>query len=163
MRRSASTGGVINFRPTPTSSRCQILAAAIIITVAGWLGYSRTFSVPFLLDDAAAIVSNPSIRNLWPLGSVLSPPAEISTGGRPFTNLSFALNYAFGGTSVTSYHIVNLLIHVAASLTLFGLVRRALRQLEVHPLETLSRRLLPQDDSLLLAFAVAALWRSTRC
>ena len=43
-------------------------------------------------------------------------------------NLSFALNYAVGGTAVWSYHAVNLAIHALAALTLFGVVRRTLRR-----------------------------------
>ena len=41
-------------------------------------------------------------------------------------NLSFALNYAFGGASVFGYHLVNLIIHVLAGWALFVLVRRTL-------------------------------------
>ena len=41
-------------------------------------------------------------------------------------NLSYALNYAGGGTAVFGYHLVNLLIHLLAALTLFGIIRRTL-------------------------------------
>jgi len=39
-------------------------------------------------------------------------------------NLSLALNYALSGTAVGSYHAVNLLIHLLAGLTLWGILRR---------------------------------------
>jgi tetratricopeptide (TPR) repeat protein len=45
---------------------------------------------------------------------------------RPIVGWSFALNYALGGTNTWGYHAVNLAIHVAAALVLFGIVRRSL-------------------------------------
>ena len=42
-------------------------------------------------------------------------------------NLSLAVNYALGGTSVVGYHVVNLLLHAAVALVLFGVVVRTLR------------------------------------
>jgi len=98
-----------------------ILAAGLIAI------YSRTFSVPFLFDDNLSITENPSIRRLWPLWRALSPPNKAGVGGRPLLNLTYALNYACGGTAVAGYHAANLLIHVLTAWTLFALVRRTLR------------------------------------
>jgi len=106
----------------PGFACCAILAAGAIAA------YSRTFSVPLILDDPLSISDNPSIRRLWPIWGVLSPPDEAGVGGRPFLNLTYALNYAVGGTGVPGYHAVNLLIHVLAGLTLFALVRHTLRR-----------------------------------
>jgi tetratricopeptide (TPR) repeat protein len=41
-------------------------------------------------------------------------------------NLSLAINYALGGTGVWGYHAFNLVVHILAALTLFGVVRRTL-------------------------------------
>jgi tetratricopeptide (TPR) repeat protein len=112
--------------------------------------YGRTFSVPLLLDDSESIVDNPSIRQLWPLWGVLSPPGYAGVGGRPLLNFSFALNYAVGGTSVSGYHLVNLLIHLAACLTLFALVRRTLMRPVMA--ERFGSAATP------LALAVSAIW-----
>ena len=46
--------------------------------------------------------------------------------GRPVLNLTLALNYALGGFDVAGYHVLNLAIHLAAGLALFGVVRRTL-------------------------------------
>lgn len=99
---------------------------ALTLVLAVLAAYSNTFYVPFLLDDTASIVDNSSLRQLWPPGTVLSPPAQAGVGGRPVANLTFALNFALGGLDVRGYHAVNLAIHVAAALALFGLVRRSL-------------------------------------
>ncbi len=41
-------------------------------------------------------------------------------------NLSYALNYAWGGLVPWGYHAFNLAVHILAGLTLFGVVRRTL-------------------------------------
>ncbi len=89
------------------------------------LAWSNTWSAPFEFDDHASIIDNASIRQLWP-ATWLRPPATAgeTVGGRPLLNLTFALNYAVHRLEVGGYHAVNLLIHVAAALTLFGVVRR---------------------------------------
>jgi tetratricopeptide (TPR) repeat protein len=112
--------------------------------------YSRTLGVPLLLDDIGSIGENPSIRRLWPIGAAMSPPSELGVGGRPLLNLSYALNYAFGGTAVPGYHLVNLLIHVLAGWTLFDLVRRTL--LRPNLAERFGSAATP------LALAVSAIW-----
>ncbi len=114
----------------PTDPSTTLLArpavAAVIVVVAALLAYQNSFSGAFTLDDFDAIKENASIRQLWPLWPALSPPSEAGVGGRPFANLTFALNYAMSGTEVWSYHAVNLLIHASAALALLGVVRRTL-------------------------------------
>ena len=85
--------------------------------------YCRTFSVPLLFDDQAAIIDNATIRH-W--STAFWPPPETTASGRPVLNLSLALNYAISGKAVWSYHALNLVIHILAGLTLFGIVRRTL-------------------------------------
>jgi Tfp pilus assembly protein PilF len=99
---------------------------AVLIVAAAVLVYANSLRVPFVLDDPTTILQNPSIRHLSSLGQVLFPPPEIYSAGRPLLNLSFALNYATGGTAVGGYHAVNAVIHTLAALALFGLVRRTL-------------------------------------
>src|SRR5665213_907995 len=101
------------------------LLAGVLIAVAAAAAYGRSFHVPFVYDDEGSIVNNPSLRSLSSLWSVLKPlPGGMPVSGRPILNLSFALNYALSGLNVWSYHALNLAIHIAAGLTLFGIVRR---------------------------------------
>jgi protein O-mannosyl-transferase len=104
-----------------------ITVALLVLAVIA--AYYNSLDVPFVFDDPLAIVENPTIRKLWPLGDVLLPPRGkgVSVEGRPIVNFTLALNYANGGTSVRGYHVVNIAIHALATLTLFGLVRRTLR------------------------------------
>jgi len=123
----------------------------LLIAAAAFAAYANGLRHPFVFDDLPAIVTNPSIRSLSHLGTVLTPPADgSSVTGRPLVNLSFALNYALGGTNPLGYHLGNLLIHVLAALILYGLVRR-----------TLARPVLAGKVAVptpLFAGAVALLW-----
>jgi Tfp pilus assembly protein PilF len=110
----------------PGHARTLLIAAGLVVAVIG--AYHNSLSAPFVFDDPLAITENPTIRRLWPLTDVLFPPRGegLSVEGRPILNLTLAINYAFGGTSVRGYHVVNILIHALATLTLFGVVRRTL-------------------------------------
>lgn len=137
--------------PVPYPTRRMIFLAGVVIILAVLVGYCNSFSGPFIFDDQGAITENPTIRHLWPISSALSPPKDGSpVTGRPVTNFSFAANYALEGTKVQGYHALNLVIHIFAGLTLFGIVRRTLRQPAMRP--RYGQVALP------LAFAVALLW-----
>jgi tetratricopeptide (TPR) repeat protein len=132
------------------SSRA-VFAAGLLLVVAVLAIYTPTLRVPFLFDDLAAIPENSTIRDLSQLATVLSPPNDGSgVTGRPLVNLSFALNYAVGDTAPAGYHAVNFVLHAAAGLVLFGLLRRALlRSTRPH---------FPAFTALALAFTSALLW-----
>jgi protein O-mannosyl-transferase len=104
----------------------DIIAAAAIIIIAGFLAYSNTFTVPFLFDDTINILENQSIRRLWPPWAAFEIPADTGIVGRPVINFSLALNYAVSGLKVWSYHLINLIIHILAALTLMGVIRRTI-------------------------------------
>lgn len=104
-----------------------VWAGVATLVLAVLLAYANSFPGAFFFDDDAAILHNPSIRTLnsW---HVLWPPVEAGIGGRPFANLTFALNYLCGGVAPAGYHAVNLAIHLAGTLVLFALARRTLLQ-----------------------------------
>ena len=95
-----------------------------LLILAGLLAYANSYKGAFLFDDFRAITYNESIRKLWPLINVLSPPFNSPVGGRPLLNLTFAINYALGGLRPWGYHAVNVAIHLAAGLLLWGVLRR---------------------------------------
>jgi len=95
----------------------------VLLLVAGVAAYSSSFEGVFILDDFVAIRDNASIRSLH---TAFFPPPDSTVSGRPVLNLSLALNHAAGGLHPWGYHSVNLAIHLAASLLLFGIVRRTL-------------------------------------
>jgi len=144
---SRARGGMTLKLP-PWLSRDWLLGLLLVLAALG--AYANSFSGPFLYDDLSAIQSNLSILHLWPPWVPLLPPGNLTVGGRPILNLSFALNYAMSGFNVWSYHAFNLLVHILAGLTLLGVVRRTLLQ------PVLREKF--GADSLLLAPAIALLW-----
>ena len=111
--------------PSCLRSRWATLLAAGLIVVAALAAYANSFSGPFLYDDVSSISDNPTIRRLSAIREVLSPPRNGETvSGRPLLNLSFAIDYAIGGKTTTTYHGTNLTIHILNGLLLFGVLRQ---------------------------------------
>jgi protein O-mannosyl-transferase len=74
-------------------------------------------------------------------------------------NLSLAINYALSGIAVRGYHAMNLAIHVLASLTLFGIVRRTLLRPAMAGAPATSRLTQnPAAAATVLGFAIALIW-----
>jgi Flp pilus assembly protein TadD len=132
----------------------------LIFTAAGIVDYWPSLRGVFLLDDDVYIVGNPDIKQLWPLRRHLAAP------DRGVLRLTLALNYAIGGIKPLGFHIFNLAIHLFASLTLYGLVRRTIAclaktnrpsgKLDEHSPEIADAANARSAGS--LAFAVALVW-----
>lgn len=89
------------------------------------VAWANTLHAPFVFDDTSSIVENHSIRELGSFAWLRPPHAQGETvGGRPVLNFTFALNYAVSGLDVWSYHALNVLIHAASALALWGVLRR---------------------------------------
>ena len=131
-----------------------IVVAVILAGAAAW-AYSTSFAGVLVLDDKFAIADNPNIKTLWPLTTAMSAPAESPVSARPIASLTLAINYALappavrdvlspGGPfsppdvrerflrNIWGYHFLNLLIHVLAALTFFGVIRRTLRSVRLR-------------------------------
>jgi tetratricopeptide (TPR) repeat protein len=117
-----------------------------LITIVGTLIYVNSFSGQIVFDDVF-ILDDMSIRTLWPPWHSMF---SAENAGRPLVGLSFAVNYALSGLELWSYHLVNLILHLLAGLTLFGVARRTL----------LAPRLAERfgKASTGLALAVALIW-----
>lgn len=131
-------------------TKSRLYGYGAVIALAGLAVYSNSFHGQFIYDDVPSILDNPTIRHLWPLSDPLSPPKDYgwTVDSRPILNLSLALNYAISGTRVWSYHALNLLIHILAGLTLFGIVRRTLADQNREP----------ASPAMFTAFFTALLW-----
>jgi tetratricopeptide (TPR) repeat protein len=103
-----------------------VLLRAALIILAGICAYWNSLDLPFLWDDETAILTNQTIRDLWPPWQPLLPPLETPVAARPLVNASLAVNYAMDGLDVRGYHAWNLGVHLGAALLLFGVVRRTL-------------------------------------
>lgn len=109
-------------------------AAAAVLVAAGIAVYRNSLHLPFFWDDLPAVVNNPTIRSLWPLSGPLAPPLETPMAGRPVVNLSLAVNYAWGGLNVESYHWWNVSVHVLCALLLYSIARHTFTGQRLGPL-----------------------------
>ena len=94
-----------------------------LILLAGVVAvYQETIHYPFHLDDRT-IALNPRLHLKALDGTEIVP---ILSGNRPVSNLTFALNFYFGGFSVAGYHAVNIAIHVLNGWLVYFLFFRTL-------------------------------------
>ena len=95
----------------------------ILIAVVAILVYWNSLGNPFVFDDNITLANNPQIRSF---ANVFQTDKGSALTGRPIVSFSFATNYALGGLNVFGYRVVNLGLHIACALLLFGLVRRTI-------------------------------------
>lgn len=84
-----------------------------LLVLAGAAVYSNTLHVQFVMDDYSIISF---------LGPKDIPAILLHGGSRRVADATFALNYHLHGLQVAGYHLVNLAIHLAASITLYFVI-----------------------------------------
>ena len=115
-------------------------AGAVSIALAGTLAYANTFDGAFVFDDLVNILRNPFLRWTELSFENLHQAMFQSINRRPVANLTFALNYYFGGYAVGPFHAVNLLIHVTNALLVQALARRTFERWSQIPSQRCTRR-----------------------
>jgi len=134
--------------PNPDWSRFRLLAASLLLVLLGLAASANSFHAPWHFDDEPNIIDNRFIRiNALDLSSLLGAMLQDRRQNRPFSNLTFALNYYFSGQDVVAFHLVNVALHWAAGLLVFFILRLTFR-----------RAGLAQDRRDLAALAAAAVW-----
>jgi len=107
------------------TTRHAVLETALALAVLAAVGfsvYSNTLDVGFRFDGHAAIEANESIRDFSKVIRVEGGPTV-----RKLPYLSYYLNYRLAGLEVSSWHLVNILIHVLAAFFLFLLGKATFR------------------------------------
>ncbi len=129
-----------------TSHRPERLAPLALVAL-GLMAYVNCLSSEFVFDDLLFIDS--STLDLCSL-KWLVPKTDLPIKGRPLVGLTFVANFAFGRANPESYHLFNMVVHLACSLALFGVVRRTIQRSDYsHDSESQATG---------FAFAVALLW-----
>jgi Flp pilus assembly protein TadD len=98
------------------------LPAIFLVLLVGIIAYSNTFNVPFVLDDNSSIVNNIAVEKLSNVFHAYKLGIKFIQN-RIFAYLTFAFNFELSGLDVTSYHVVNLVIHLVASVLVYVLLR----------------------------------------
>jgi len=106
----------------PKSTIAFHLVAIIVISLLCVIIYSNTLNTPFVFDDAPNIENNSYIRlKRINIQQLIDSGFKSPSKNRPLANISFALNYYFGGYDVTGYHIVNIIIHLINGILVYFL------------------------------------------
>lgn len=101
------------------SRKWIFIGAIVLVTIAV---YSNVYHVPFVFDDIRHISDSAYIRDV---ANYLSFDTISRT--REIVDLTFALNYRFGGINVVGYHIVNIVIHGVNGILVYFLALSILR------------------------------------
>lgn len=108
----------------PISHRWHYLWPVVLV-LAGVAVYANSFYGIFLFDDGYHILRNDTIHHLF-------PPWDLLAARRPVVYITLAINYAISQLEPWSYHALNLVVHILASLTLYGVVRQTLTLKSLH-------------------------------
>jgi len=101
--------------------KVHVLHILLIILITG-ASYSPTLHAPFVFDDRPNIVENDALHITSLQFDALYAAARKSINQtRIIPNITFALNYYFGGLEVFGYHVVNLCIHISTALLFYAL------------------------------------------
>lgn len=106
-----------NHDPAPAATGIGAAHIIMLMLLAAAI-YSNTLDAPFAWDEKILITDNTLVHSLEAFAlpeTIKDHPHYDAIIGRYVGYLSFALNYAAGGASVTGYHIVNIAIHAANS------------------------------------------------
>lgn len=128
----------MSYQTWPDYRRCQLHAALILLL--GLAVYGGIFHAPFYYDDYPCIVQNPIVHHFSAVFDLanyqqygISEDIRNNMITRLVTYATFALNYRLSGLAEPSYHLINLVIHLANALLVYVLVRQ-LRSLLRHQL-----------------------------
>jgi tetratricopeptide (TPR) repeat protein len=130
-----------------------------VFMVSVLLCYANTFSSPFLFDDYNFIVKNNPKLQIDELSFSKLKEATIESTGkkRPLATISLAINYYFSGTDTTSYHLVNIVIHILTGIFLFFLFRITLALTETRKGEN-TTLVFPTKTHYWVAFIAVLIW-----
>jgi len=104
-----------------------LLAAVLACTAAA---YAPALPGPFVLDDWGSVEANMRLRDP---GTVRIPTLREMLGPeRPVTEVTFALDWRAAGLDPRRYHVVGLLLHLAAVVAAFSFLSSLLRR-SGHP------------------------------
>src|SRR3954469_13918615 len=143
--RVTSSGAAVEARVRPQFSAAPLLIAAALIGLNVFVYSSVSHFELVNWDDSTYLTENPTVLSGLSWSTVWW---ALTTGHSPYwhpmTWLSHLLDVTLFGPDAGAYHVTNLVLHVASTLVLFGILRRMTRALwpsafvaaifAVHPL-----------------------------
>lgn len=103
------------------------LFAILVVTIAI---YSNSVNGAFVADDVSFVKENIAIRSLANIPDFFLSPKSLAAGDsewgtiiyRPLRTASFAIDYALFGLKPFGYHVVNIILHMASTVSLYFIV-----------------------------------------
>ena len=110
------------------SGRKKILVAVLLLASLVLAVHGRSLGHGFVSDDHRLVEASPVARTLDPSAHLRSPFwlqwGPYAGYYRPAVTWSYAANRAIGGPGPLGFHLTNVLLHAAAAIALFLVVRR---------------------------------------
>lgn len=135
-------------------SKKQYIISGILISILLCVIYSNTLESEWHLDDLHNIRDNARIQitslSYDTLKKAMFSLQDSAALYRPLACLTFALNAYFSGTDVTSYHVVNTLVHIITTMLVIYLMALIFR--------TPILKHTPDDEKYFVIFLSSLLW-----
>ena len=102
--------------------RAQALLALLLLLTSAWIAYGQVTAFPFIsLDDPDYVSANPVVQHGLTLTGWRWAWSTLACGNwHPLTWLSLMIDGQIYGAHAGGYHLTNFLLHVLATLLLFG-------------------------------------------
>ncbi|HEY1267707.1 MAG TPA: tetratricopeptide repeat protein [Candidatus Binatia bacterium] len=114
--------------------RHRTALAFALIAALGFIAYANGLRNGFHFDDYEGIRDNPALRDLKNIPGFFIRPVlfrfTYQVDWRPILQITYALNYAIGGSNSTVYHATDLLFHIVAACMIFLIAGEILNQSE---------------------------------
>jgi tetratricopeptide (TPR) repeat protein len=130
----------------------KILSASVLLSALAFIIYANAINGGFVWDDEILVQDNPAIRDWSKISDIFTQDMggkeDASPYGfyRPFTIMTYAINWAFAGPGVQIYHLTNIILHILVALSIYFLVRLLFKDVSislltailflVHPIHT---------------------------
>jgi tetratricopeptide (TPR) repeat protein len=95
------------------SSPGTAIGVLLLLTV---VAYSNSFAGAFVFDDRSVVLDDARLESLAAFRSTVSEAI------RPFTKTTFLIDRSLYGSRPAGYHVLNLLLHLASGLLLYGIL-----------------------------------------
>ena len=107
----------------PLLTKGEIIFTLLIILLFTFIAYSPALKAGFVnWDDQQYVYENQLITSFAHLKELLFTPVQGNM--HPLTMLSLAINYSISGQNAWSYHLFNIIFHLANTMLVFFLARR---------------------------------------
>ncbi len=108
------------------NDRWTVTGICILLAAAVWVVFGQTLQHGFInFDDDVYVYENAQVSQGLSLGGIVSAFGHsVNFNWHPLTMLSYMLDYQLHGLEAGGYHLTNVLLHGAAAIVLFLVLRR---------------------------------------